>query len=139
MLVITLGMEHREEDEDKQTLYTNYRAKAVIGDLMKRGMFPNQYSTLIIYRNFQAEVDIYIEVEKGMCFRKPINALTYNGQTGQKVTSAIDVKRYLGRTILLTSSIILRQAQIYRQLFITGSDVFGGSRCTSAFEGCLAV
>ncbi len=48
MLVITLGMEHREEDEDKQTLYTNYRAKAVIGDLMKRGMFPNQYSTLII-------------------------------------------------------------------------------------------
>jgi hypothetical protein len=39
MLIVALGMKHREEDKDEQTLHTNYRAKAVIGYLMKRRIF----------------------------------------------------------------------------------------------------
>jgi hypothetical protein len=126
-LIIALGIERMEKDEDKQTLHANYRAKTEMRYLMQRGIFPSQYSALVIRRNFQAEVNICIEVEKGVHFRKLIDALTYNGQTGRKAASAIDVKRYLGRTILPANNIMLRQAKVPRQVFITGSDIFRSS------------
>jgi len=39
MLIVALGMERKEEDENKKSFYTNYKAKVGIGDLMKRGIF----------------------------------------------------------------------------------------------------
>jgi hypothetical protein len=48
MLIVALGMERREEDEDEETLHTNYRAKAAMRDLVKRGKFPSQYPARVI-------------------------------------------------------------------------------------------
>ena len=39
MLIVALGVERRKEDKDEQTLHTSYSAKAVMGDLVKRGKF----------------------------------------------------------------------------------------------------
>jgi hypothetical protein len=39
ILIVTLGMKRRKEDEHEQPLHTNYRAKVVMGYLVKRSLF----------------------------------------------------------------------------------------------------
>ena len=39
MLIIAFGIKRKKEDEDKESFYTNHRAKVEMGDLVKRGIF----------------------------------------------------------------------------------------------------
>lgn len=135
MLVIALGVEHREEEQDVNYRHAYQRPEAVMRDLVEGDMLLDPRATSIVRWNPQTEMDIRREVEERVGSGKPVDALPCNSQAGREAAHAIDVEGLDGAAILPARRVARRQAEGPGQVFITGSDIVRAN----AFERRFAV